>query len=30
MIQKSIIIEVLKDWNFWNHDLPDTYPRKKI
>jgi len=29
MIQKSDIIEVLNDWNCWNHDFPDTYPRKK-
>ncbi|MBF0449427.1 MAG: ATP-binding protein [Candidatus Magnetomorum sp.] len=29
MIQKTDIIETLSDWNFWNHEHPDTYPRKK-
>ncbi len=27
MISKTKIMETLDEWNFWNRDLPETFPR---
>ncbi len=29
MISKKKIMETLNEWNFWNRDLPNAFPRNK-